>query len=44
LLVTSVPSAENPTVPKETNELSPNEPIVREEGETWTNDEGIKMN
>lgn len=27
-------------VPKETIEIAPIEPIIREEGETWTNDEG----
>jgi len=35
-----MPSIENSNVPKETVEISPTEPIIREEGETWTNDEG----
>jgi hypothetical protein len=57
LLLTNLPSIENPSVFKETNEstttgitskemneLSPTEQTVREEGETWTNEEGIRMN
>jgi len=40
LLYTNMPSIENSNVPKETVEISPTEPIIREEGETWTNDEG----
>lgn len=43
LLVTSPPSVETPMVFKEPTEVPPVEQTVREEGETWTNEEGKSM-